>query len=269
MKINNKEFKNKINDLASDAKQMLTAKGARMSMTAAFAVAFCCAGVGFIAALFIVNLLMYCGAVIPDPAVYAILAAVLYLFLAPAVAAIRNNAAAVCDGRETDPSELFIAFASLKNIASAYLGALIGALRFAVAILLFFVPDIVEIVFKLKSEDGASSPILIPIGIASIAASVIWIFVTGRMYRVSHYIWSKKMSPARALGASLKTRHVSRPLTGDDWLGALISFSTCFTYYIFAAGPLYAVKYELYCRREEQLIEETKIIKPRKEGQRS
>ncbi|MGM9643359.1 MAG: hypothetical protein ACI3XI_09140, partial [Eubacteriales bacterium] len=267
-KINKKEFKIKSNALARDAKQILTQKGSRAAMIAAFVFIAAAFGTGLIAAYLTANLLVYFGVEPSDPGLLAIIAAFIFALTPPAVGGMRHVASAVCDGREVSLSEIFIAFSSFERLLSSYLCALLTCLRWGVIVALIYSPDIIDAAFGLEAPNGEPSRFMFPAIVLAFALAVLCIMLTRKLSRVSHFVWSGKMSFFRALGESVKRKHLSRLLTGDDLLGALISLATCFTYFLFAAGPLYAVKYELYSRREQELIDEIKIVKSRKDGQK-
>lgn len=267
-KIDSKKLKLKRKELASEAKQILTQKGARAAMVASFVFITATIGTGLIVSYLAAALFQYFGVEISNPIFFAFVAVCVFALTPPAVGGMRHVAATVCDGREVELPEIFIAFSSFERLLSSYLCAILPCLRWGVAVALIYSPDFICDVFDIGGTNGESSPYMLPLILLALALTVLWLMFTLKFSRVSHFVWSGKMSFPCAVRESLKRKRLSLAPTGDDLLGALISFSTCFTYYIFAAGPFYAVKRELYCRREEQLIEEFIIVKQRKDGQK-
>ncbi len=254
--------------LSQEASAVLSSKGARISLIASFIFIAAALGIGVITSYLIINSLMYMGIDLSDPAAYAVMAGSVFVFLPPALGGMRGIASAVCNGREVSLSEIFIAFSSAERLMSAYIGALITAIRYAIAVLLFLAPDIIEILFRLESEDGKIAPILFPIAAGGIVLAALWLLLTRRLSRLTYFIWSEKLNVFRALGRSLGRRYAVIPITGEDFLNLFLSVVTCFTYFVYQAGPLMAVKAELHFRRENEYIKELKFIKSRKDGQK-
>ncbi len=254
--------------LARDAKVLLSEKGSRLALIASFIFIAATAGAGIIASYLILNILEYIGIPLTDPVAFAVMAGCVFILTPPAVGGMRCIACAVCDGREVSLSEIFIVFSSFGRLMTSYIGAFFTCLRYGVAVAIFMIPEIAESVFKLGGEDGGIAPILYPIAAASAVLALLWLILTNRLSRLPHYIWSRKYNAFRALGASIGKKRVRRLLSGGDILNLLISFVTCFTYFIFHAGPLMAVETELHSRREKTYIKEIKLVKTRKDGRK-
>ncbi len=261
-----KYIKEQYKQLSADAKLLLSAKGARLSLIAAFVFVTASAGAGLIMSYLIINILDYLEFTVTAPFAYSVIGGVWFLLIPPAWGGMRSVASAVCDGREVSLSEIFIAFSSAERIVSAYLGAFFNLLRYAVSVFLFIMPNIVQIAFKLDPDAGYIDIIMYPVAAVSFALTLLWLVFSGRISRLSFFVWSRKMNVFRAFGASVGKKHYVKVFVGEDWLNLLLSAITCFTYFIYQAGPLFALKYELYFRREDEYI--NKLVKSRKDGQK-
>lgn len=240
-----------------DAKTIISAKGARLWLVAAFVFITASAGVGLIASYLLLNLLDYFKILVSNDSAYAVMFVFVFFFAAPAFSGMRHITAAVCDGREVSPSELFIAFSSFERFCSAYLGTFAVFMRYAVAVLIIYVPDIAADMIFQGSDD-------LPVYFYAIAfisvliAICAWLFLTRKISRLFYFLWSRKMSFFKALAATIKHKYIFRRISSSNFLNILLSVATCFILFILHAGPLFAIESELSMRRQENYIENLK-----------
>ncbi len=252
--------------LYAEAKSILSQKGARISLVAAFVFITASAGAGLVASYLLLNFLEYFALPISDIAAYAIMVCIIYLFSAPALAGMRSVCAVLCGGREADISELFVAFSSFERFFAAYFGALLIFLKYVIAILLLLVPDLVEYFFFRGAEDV---PLYIyAIALASLITAIAWLILTSRLSRLFHYLWSRRMPVFKAIGAAYLGKYIPRGISSSDLLNIFLSVITCFTYFIFHAGPVLVIESELSALRQDKYINQLNTEKSRKDGQK-
>lgn len=262
MKINKSEIKNINAETAREAKNLLSREGSRLSLVAAFVYITASAGAGLIASYLPFYLLDYFSVNLSDLAEYAIMFASSFFFAAPALAGMRHVAAALCDGREVSLGEMFVAFSSFERFCAAYLSALALFLRYAVAAFILYSPEIVEDMIFGSSEEIPGYFYAAALAIVLILA-VAWLILTRRLTRIFYFLWSRKMTFFKALGAAFKQRYIPAGVFTANLLNILLSAAACFTFYIYHAGPLFAIESELSMRRQDKIYE-----KSRKDGQK-
>lgn len=253
-------------EIALESKRILSQRGARISLVGAFVYIAASVGTGLVVSYLSLNCLEYLGITISDSAAYAVMALFSCLFSAPAFAGMRSLCSAVCDGRETSFSELFISFSSFERFAAAYLGMLVTVLKYGIAVLILLLPEAVETLIFTEDEN-------IPFYFYAITCLLVlvlvlaWFVLTAKLSRLFYYLHSKKMPFLKALRASYSGMYIVRGWSAFDMLNLLLSVATCFTFFIIQAGPHFAVEAEISMRLQDKYIKELNNEKSRKDGQ--
>ncbi len=259
----NAEYRKLNSDISAQANISLSGKGARAILFAAFVFIFASAGTAVILFYLLVNIIDYMGFVLLNEAILPLLSGMILLFSAPAIAGMRSAASSVADGREASLPELFIAFSTLERALSTYFGVSFIFLKYILFVPIFLFADVA---FEIFGED---IPVYASLAVYLVWAALFWgwFILLRRSASLFHYLWGEKLPFFKALRASFKNHLRVRPMSGEDMLSVLISVFTCFVYYIFHAGPLFAVKAELYARKEKEL-KINYFVKIRKDGQK-
>lgn len=257
------DFKKMNREISAEAQDVLSRKGARLSLSAAFVFIVATLGAGIIMSYLLLNILDYFSVKITNPIALIITVSFAILFATPAIAGMRRTAAALCDGREASVAEIFIAFSSAGRLFSAYLEMLCYIIRYSAILLILFMPDVLQKIFGEELP-----PYALPIaGVICIVIFFCWYILTAKIARLSHFLWGKNMTFFAALRESFKGILISRGFTLQRFIDVLLSAATCLIYFIFAAGPKFAIQKELVIRNQSKYINELEFEKSRKDGQ--
>ena len=259
-KINKTEIRKMNAEAARDAKALLSQKGARLSLVAAFVYITATAGAGLVASYMLLNFLDYYRIIFSDFAAYAFMFSFAFFFAVPSFAGARHISSAICDGREVSLGELFVAFSSFERFCAAYLGALALFLRYAVAAFIIYSPEFIEDMIFTSADEIPTYfyPLAL---IVVLLAAIGWLMLTRRLRRIFYFIFSRKMGFLKALSAAVKQKFISRGMFSANILNLFLSFATCFILFILHAGPLFTLESELSMRRQEKYIEQLKSEK--------
>lgn len=259
-KSNKTELKKINSEALRDAKTLLSQKGARLSLVAAFVYITASSGTGLVASYLLLNFLEYFEVPISNFSAYALMFTFAFFFAAPSFAGARHISSAICDGREVSLGELFVSFSSFERFCATYLGALTIFLRYAIAVFIICSPEFIEdMIFASPDEIPAYFyPLAL---IVVLLAAIGWLMLTSRLRHIFYYLFSRKMSFFKALSATVKQKFTSRGMFAENILNFVLSLTTCFILCILNAGPLFMLESELSMRRQEKYIEQLKSEK--------
>lgn len=254
-------------EISREANMIFSQKGTRMTMISAFVYIIASAGTGLVISYLLLNFLDYFSVTVSDPLAFAVMAILMCTFSAPAIAGMRTICAALCDGRETSLSELFISFSSLERFSAAYLGMLVGFLRYGSIVFLFWLPSIIGRRIFGENENPPFYYIILS-SLILLIVLIAWFVFTVKLSRLFYYLHSRRMKFFDALRAAYKGKYIVRAESASDILNLFLSFATCFTFFIIHAGPLFAIKAEISVRWQNKYFAQLNNEKLRKDGQK-
>ena len=251
-------------EIAEEADVILSKEGARYSMIYAFLYFIASTGIGILISSLLFGVLQHFSLPVNDTIANAVTLILIFIFIAPALAGLFTVTGSVCRG-ENDLSGLFVAFSSPGAFLSAYLGTLIVCLRYAGFLALLYIPDLLIGFFD--NGDGITAAYYPVCFIVTMIAFFVWYFITARLARLPHCLWSCRLPFLKAICESYKGKHVVLTISGKNTLYVFLTLVTMFIMLVFHTGPVWAVQYEITVQRSEEILKKLHSEKSRKDGQ--